>query len=84
MLGDLNADIGQYQNLRIQQVADLLMEFGLVDLLNHFRQRWKFYHMKTWSQVQRVRLLRTIYNYILGTDRCQFEIVGIKDVRNYS
>ena len=52
VLGDLNADIGQYQNPHSHQVADLLMNFGLVDLLNHFRKRWSFLHMKTWYQVR--------------------------------
>ena len=34
VLGDLNADI-QSQKSRSQQVADLLMEFGLVDHRHH-------------------------------------------------
>ena len=38
VLGDLNADIGQYQNPGIQYVPDLLMEFGMVYLLHHFHQ----------------------------------------------
>ena len=33
VLGDLNANICQYQNHWSNQVADLLMEFGMVDLL---------------------------------------------------
>ena len=40
VLGDLNADISQSHNPQIQKVADLIMEFGLVDLLHHFYQRW--------------------------------------------
>ena len=51
MLGDLNADIGQSQKPLSQQVADILMEFGLVDLLHYFQKRWWFHHIKTWSQV---------------------------------
>ena len=84
MLGDLNANIVQYQNPRSQQVADLLMEFGLVDLLHHFWQCWRFHHMKTWSHVLRCKLLRTRCDYILVTYQRQFLMVGIKDVRNYS
>ena len=37
VLGDLKADISQYQNPYIQEVADLLMEFGMLDLHHHFR-----------------------------------------------
>ena len=36
MLGEINGDIGQDHNLRSQKVADLLTEFGLVDLLHPF------------------------------------------------
>ena len=46
VLGYLDAIIGQYQNPHIQQVADLLMEFGLVDLLHHFLQHWRFHQLK--------------------------------------
>ena len=36
VLGDLSANIGQVQNLHSHQVAELLIEFGLMDLLHHF------------------------------------------------
>ena len=84
MLGDLNANIGQNQNPCSHLVADLLMEFGLADLLHHFQRRWRFRHMKIWLQVRRGILLRTKYNYILGTDMRQFKMVEIGDVQNYS
>ena len=38
VLGDLNTNILQAQNPHIQQVAELLMDFGLMDLLHHFRK----------------------------------------------
>ena len=82
VLGYLNADIRQAQNPRSHQVDDLLMEFGLVDILHHFRKRCRFLHMKTWLQVQRGRFMRTRCDYILGTDWRQFEMVVIRDVRN--
>ena len=40
LLGNLNSISDQAQNLRSQQVADLLIDFGLVDLLHRFWQRW--------------------------------------------
>ena len=52
VLGDLSADIGQSQNPRIQEVADLLMEFGIMDLLPHFQQRWRCRHIKTCYRVR--------------------------------
>ena len=36
VLGGLNEDIGQSQSPCSQYVADILMEFGLVELLCHF------------------------------------------------
>ena len=48
IIGDLNSEIGLFQNLRIQQVADCLDPFSLVDLIINFRKRLHFYHMKMW------------------------------------
>ena len=84
MLGDLNAGIGQAHNPRSQKVVDLLMDLVLANLLHHFRQRWWFCHMKKSSQVRQGILLRERCDHILGMDRRQFEMVGIRDVRNYS
>ena len=84
MLGGLNSDIGQAQNPRSQQVAHLLIKFGLVDLFRQFQQNWQFLHMKTWSQFLRGGVLQTRCDYILGKDWLQFKMVVIKDVRNYS
>ena len=38
VIGNLSADIVKSQNSRSQQVADLLMEFSMMELLLHFRQ----------------------------------------------
>ena len=48
LMGDLNEDIGYLQNPWNQLVEDFLASFGLVDLLDHFRQRLCFFHMQTW------------------------------------
>ena len=37
ILGDLNLDLDDAWISRIQRVADLLMEYGLIDLVHHFR-----------------------------------------------
>ena len=84
VLEELNVNIVQSHNLHIQQVADLLMDFGLVEILLHSRQRWKFRHMKKCLQVISGRLLWTICNYILGTDMRRSEMAGIGDMHNYS
>ena len=83
-LGYLNADIRQAQNPRSHQVADLLMEFGLAELLHHFRQRWRLRCLNTWYQVRQGRLLRSRCDYNLGIYWRCLEMVGKRDVRNYS
>ena len=49
-LGYLNMDLDE--SPRIQLVADLLVEYGIIDLVRHFCQRCRFRNLKTWSQVQ--------------------------------
>ena len=65
VLGDLNGNIGQDQNHQSEKISNLLMEFGLVDLLRNFFQRLQFRHLKTWFQVQKDILLHSRCNYIL-------------------
>ena len=48
VLVGLSANIGQYHNPQSQQVYYLMMEFGMVNLLLHFRQLCWYQHMKTW------------------------------------
>ena len=84
MVGYLIADIGQSHNPSSQQVTNMLMDFSLVDLLHHSQHCWSFLHIKTWLQVQKDRFLSARCDYILGTDRRQLDMVGIRDVRNQS
>ena len=50
-LGDLNVDLDEARGPRSQQVTDILAEYGLIDLVHHFRQIRRFRNLKTWSQV---------------------------------
>ena len=83
MLGGISSDISQAQIPRSQQVTNLLIEFGRMDLLLHFRQRWRYRHMNTCYWVRQGRDIRARSDYILGIDRCRFKMVGIRGVRNY-
>ena len=65
-------------------MADLLLEYSLIDLAHHFLQCCRFCNLNTWSQVQQVTVLRSRCDYILRTDRRRFEIFGIRDMRNFS
>ena len=59
------------------------MEYGLIDLVRHFHQLRRFRNLKIWYQVRQGTVLRSICDYILGTDRRRFELVGIQDMRNF-
>ena len=83
LLVDLNVDLDEAQNPRSQPIADLLMEFGLIDFIHTLRQRLCCCHPNTWPQICQVAVLRLRCNYILGTDQRLFKIVGIWDLRNY-
>ena len=72
VLGDLNVDLDEAQNLRSQLVSDFLTEFGLINLMHHFRKRLRCCNLKTWTQVRQVTVSRAGCNYILGTDRHLF------------
>ena len=39
--------------------------------------------MKTWSQVRQCKVMQARCDYIMGTDRRHFKIVGIRGVRYY-
>ena len=84
VLGDLNVDLDEARSPRSQRVADLLAEYGLIDLIRHFRQRRRFRNLKTWSQVRQGTVLRLRCDYILIPDRLYFDLVGIRDIQNFS
>ena len=60
-----------------------MTECGLMELLHHFNQFWRYRHMKTWTRGIQGREIWLGSDYILGTDRRRFEMVGIWGVRNY-
>ena len=82
VLGELNANT-QYQNPRNQQVAELLMEFGLVDLRHHLRSAGGSIQEK-WSQMRNGILLRKIFEDIYESDGRRVDMVGIRDGRRYA
>ena len=83
-MGGLKVNIGHLRNLQIQKVAYFLASIVLVNLLRHFRQRLWFHHLKTWWQVQKIKLLFSRCNHILGSDFRLFGIVGIRDSKNFA
>ena len=64
-------------------MADLLTEFGLIELVRHLQQLLQFWNPETWTQFKQGAVLLSRYDYILGTDWRRFKIAGIQDMRNY-
>ena len=67
-----------------QRVADLLLEFGIIDLVWHFRQRCRFQDLKTWTQVKQVTVPCLRCNHILGKDRNCLELGRIINMCNFT
>ena len=67
ILGDINMDLDEDQNMLSQLIAYLLMEFGFIDLMHHFRKHLLCHHLTTWTQVRQGTVSRARYDYILDT-----------------
>ena len=80
ILWDLNMDLNEARSLWSQRFAELLLEYGLIDLVCHFRQCRRFRNLKTWSQVQHGTVLLLRFDHILGPDRRLFDLVGIRNM----
>ena len=52
MLVYLNMDLDESKKTRSRLVADLMTEFGIINLMHHFRKRICFLHLKIWTQVR--------------------------------
>ena len=76
-------DLDKSRSPRIQQVADLLLEYSLIDLFRHFRQHHRFRNLKTWFQVWQVTVLRSRCDHIIRTYLRLFDLVGIEPVASY-
>ena len=83
-LGNFNVDLDKSRSLQSQPVAELLMEFGLIDQVRQFQQRRWFWYLMNWTQVRQGTVLYLRCDYILRADRRRFEIFGTRDMRNYT
>jgi exonuclease III len=84
VMGDLNVNLDNLLSPRNQQVAALLATYGLEDLLHHFQQRKPYRARNTWHQSRQGVLYHSRCDYILGTDRRLFEMVGIREPRYFN
>ena len=68
VLVDLSVDLNKARILQIQQEADLLAEYVLIDLVRHFHQRCSLQNLKNWYQVWQGTVLRSRCDYIFRLD----------------
>ena len=47
VLGDLYVELDDARSSRSQNMAEILIEFGIIDLVWYFRQRWCFRDLNT-------------------------------------
>ena len=81
LMGNLNMYLDEAQNLRSHLVIDMLTEFALINLMSQSRQV-RLRLLKTWAKVLQGTVLRARCDYVLGTDRGLFELMGIRDTMN--
>ena len=84
VLRDLNVELDEAMRPRSQRVADLLLEYCLIDLVRHFCQRCRLWNLKTWYQVWQGTILWSRCDYILGMDQQRFELIGNRNMHNFS
>ena len=85
--GYFNADLAQPEVVeRDEDIAAALAEAALEDILSHFlpQQHPWCQDGSMWSMVQLGREVWSQIDYILGTDRCLFRNVSIRDPRHNS
>ena len=58
IFGNLHVDLDNDQILRSQRMAELLTEYGIIDLVRHLQQRRRFWDVKTWTEVRQGSVLR--------------------------
>ena len=82
--GDLNVKLSDVEgDRREEEIVEALTTEGMGDMLTHFLplRRPLCWDGRTWIMVQAGREVRSRTDYILGTDRCLFWNVSIRDPR---
>jgi hypothetical protein len=84
LLGDLKADLIDLTKQRNNNIATLLANYSLLDMIPNFCQRKPFRHRTTFYQRRQGQTIRSRCDYILGTDRRTFKSVRISNPRHYT
>ena len=78
VLGDLNVDLDDLRTARDHAIATELMAHSLLNLLHHYRQRRRYRHCHTWSQLRQGERVSSRCDYILSTSTHWFRNVALR------
>jgi exonuclease III len=85
LLGDLNCNLEDPQSPRDIQVAAMVANHGIFDMLPHFKQRKGLGHCRTWRQLHNDgNWIASWCDYFLGSDRCMFCNVCLHNPRHFT
>ena len=87
MAGDFNTDLEDTSsNGRGAEIVASLTEAGVEDMTAHFLPRKRLWEMerRTWSMVREGKVIRSLTDYLLGTDQSLFKNVAVQDPRHSS
>jgi exonuclease III len=84
LMGDLNVDLLNLRDTRDANIAAMIANLGLLDLLAHFYMRSGFGHRNTWFQTREHSMLSSRCDYILGSNRNLFRNMQLKQPRLFT
>jgi hypothetical protein len=84
LLGDLNVNLNNPRNDRGLQIATMVEDLGLEDLISHFHQKCNYRETSTWWMQRGNLIIKAKCDYILGFDRGLFTKIAICNPRHYS
>jgi hypothetical protein len=84
MLGDLNVNLNNPRNDWGLQIATIVADLGLEDLISHFHQKCNYREKFTWWMRRGSSIIKAKCDYILGSERGIFTKIAIRNPRHYS
>jgi hypothetical protein len=84
LLGDMNVNLNNPRNGRGLQIATVVADLGLEDLISHFHQKCNDWEKFTWWMRRGNSIIKAKCDYILGSERGLFTKTAIRNPRHYS
>jgi hypothetical protein len=83
LLGDLNMDLVRPHNDRGMEIATMVANLGVEDIIQYFCQKQKHRKGSTWRMQRGDRWIKSRCDYILGTDKRIFKKISVKEPRHF-